>query len=376
MEQGRPITRGAVRAGMAPAPPPIRGTSSSPTPSTRSQDGASSIHPSPKPSRPVTPEHTFSSVVSGRPPSTLRALGVGLGTARPGLAVSEPNLSSELPSLSGDVDFGATHPDEDVASGWIPVTRDNARTHSPRSVSPVENKIVSPAHRSTPVSESTINQAEANMSRDELLRLAERYRFYAEQAIASAQRKTDGATAPESAAGKPQPTLSPVSPIVPTGEGSSKDKGKGVNPGNFGAVPSLIDFTEDELAAQQDALANFGEVHRVFKQESMPTPPGFFDDAPLMSAPSISAPHEEQVPDTAPTTGDASAPLNDASARPPTVAARSFVLPYWEMPSIFHVLTSRPPPLLLYTSNIPHSPPQTPLHRPRGPNKVKCTPTK
>ncbi|KAJ7082059.1 hypothetical protein B0H15DRAFT_803430 [Mycena belliarum] len=35
-----------------------------------------------------------------------------------------------------------------------------------------------------------------------------------------------------------------------------------------------------------------------------------------------------------------------------------------------------PPPLSLYTSNMPHSPPQTPLHRTRGPNKVKCTPIK
>jgi hypothetical protein len=70
---------------------------------------------------------------------------------------------------------------------------------------------------------------------------------------------------------------SPVSPAVPTGGGSSKDKGKGVDPRNFGAIPSLIDFTEDELAAQKAALVNFEEINRIIKQESVSPAPGFFD---------------------------------------------------------------------------------------------------
>jgi hypothetical protein len=41
-------------------------------------------------------------------------------------------------------------------------------------------------NRATPVSELTINQAEANMSMDDLLRMAEHHRFYAERAYTAA----------------------------------------------------------------------------------------------------------------------------------------------------------------------------------------------
>jgi hypothetical protein len=46
-----------------------------------------------------------------------------------------------------------------------------------------------------------------------------------------------------------------VSPAVPSGEGSSRRKEKGIDPRNFGAVPSLIDFMVDDFAAQREALA-------------------------------------------------------------------------------------------------------------------------
>jgi hypothetical protein len=77
--------------------------------------------------------------------------------------------------------------------------------------------------------------------------------------------------------------LSPVSIAVPTGEDPSKEKRKGVDPRNFGMVPSLLDFTEDDFNAQNQALANYEEINRIIKQESVSTPPGFFDNIPPLS---------------------------------------------------------------------------------------------
>ncbi|KAJ7750026.1 hypothetical protein B0H14DRAFT_3603359 [Mycena olivaceomarginata] len=74
-------TRLVVHAGVAPVPWPILGTS---TPSSSSLAGAPSTDTLLlKTSRPVTPELNSSSVVSGRPPSTHRGLGDGLGGAGP-----------------------------------------------------------------------------------------------------------------------------------------------------------------------------------------------------------------------------------------------------------------------------------------------------
>jgi hypothetical protein len=148
----------------------------------------------------------------------------------------------------GDVDFGLIAPDEEVDDGWTPVTRKTARTHSPRPVSPVDNnKSVFGTIRGTPTSESTINQVEADMSSEQLMRMAERHCFYADRAVAAAQRKISSALPDRGAVNKPTFSLSPVSPAVPSGEGASRRKEKGVDPRNFGVVPSLIDFTEDDL---------------------------------------------------------------------------------------------------------------------------------
>jgi hypothetical protein len=81
------------------------------------------------------------------------------------------------------------------------------------------------AGHGTPVSESTINQAEANLSSEDLLRLAERHRPYAEWAFAAARRKTVGIS-PLKNASNPLigfPFVFPlVHPAVPTGEDSRR----------------------------------------------------------------------------------------------------------------------------------------------------------
>ncbi|KAJ7353162.1 hypothetical protein DFH08DRAFT_987264 [Mycena albidolilacea] len=296
MDTGRPATRQAVRAGIAPAPPPIRGTPSRSVSSTCSLDGAPSTNSPIKTSRPVTPELSFSSAVSGRPPSTPRGLGDGSGNTSPGLAHSEPNTTSNVPPLTGDVDFGLITPDEEVDDGWTPITRKTARTHSPRPVSPVDNnKSVVGTICSTPTSESTINQAEANMSGEELMRLAECHRFYADRAVAAAQRKMSSTPPDRSAVNKPTFPSSPVSPAVPSGEGASRRKEKGIDPRNFGAVPSLIDFTEDDCVAQREALANFEEINCVLKQESITPERGLFNDVPLLDLSETPAPYEEAL---------------------------------------------------------------------------------
>ncbi|KAJ7833412.1 hypothetical protein B0H14DRAFT_3462692 [Mycena olivaceomarginata] len=213
---------------------------------------------------------SFSSAVSGRPPSTPGELGDGSGNTSPGLARSEPDITSNVPPLSGTWISALIAPDEEIDEGWTPVTRRTARTHSPRP--------------------STLNQAEANMSSEELMRMAECHRFYVDRAIAAARCKASSGP-PE----KVKPTFlgSPVSPAVPSGEGSSENKGKGLDPRNFGAVPSLIDFTEDDLAAQREALANFEEINHIIKQESVTPKRGLFDDAPLLDLSGSTSPYEE-----------------------------------------------------------------------------------
>jgi hypothetical protein len=190
------------------------------------------------------------------------------------------------------VDFGPIAPDEEIDDGWMPVTHRTARTHSPRPVSPVDNKSTFDTIRGTPTSELTLNQAEANISSEQLIRMAEHHRFYADRAVAAAQRKASSAP-PDERVVKPTFPGFPVSPAIPSGEGPSKDKGKGLDPRNLGAVPSLIDFTEDDLAAQQEALANFEEINRVIKQESVTPERGLFDDAPLLDLSETTSPYEE-----------------------------------------------------------------------------------
>jgi hypothetical protein len=62
--------------------------------------------------------------------------------------------------------------------------------------------------------------------------------------------------------------------------GPSRDKGKGADPKNWGDVSSLIDFTEDELRAQHEALLNYAEINRVIKQEEITPHLNFSEEIP------------------------------------------------------------------------------------------------
>src|SRR6201996_4410033 len=73
-----------------------------------------------------------------------------------------------------------------------------------------------------------------------------------------------------------------VSPAIPAGEGPSRNKGKGPDPRNWGAMDSLIDFSEKEFDAQREAFENYAEINRVIKEDRESAPHGFFDDVPSM----------------------------------------------------------------------------------------------
>ncbi|KAJ7711857.1 hypothetical protein B0H14DRAFT_2645580 [Mycena olivaceomarginata] len=78
----------------------------------------------------------------------------------------------------------------------------------------------------------------------------------------------------------PHMDTAPLSPAVPSGEGTSRSKGKGPDPRNWGGLDFSDEFSESELKAQKEALSNFEEINRMIKQEELPTPPGFFNDLP------------------------------------------------------------------------------------------------
>ncbi|KAJ7832609.1 hypothetical protein B0H13DRAFT_1914926 [Mycena leptocephala] len=72
---------------------------------------------------------------------------------------------------------------------------------------------------------------------------------------------------------------------VPRGEsspevesGPSKNKGKGFDPRNWGAIDFSENFSETELHAQREALENFKEIRQQVKSEPKSTPVGFFDN--------------------------------------------------------------------------------------------------
>ncbi|KAJ7195105.1 hypothetical protein GGX14DRAFT_575876 [Mycena pura] len=78
----------------------------------------------------------------------------------------------DVPLLTRDVDFGTRELLDDSAAGqWTSVTQKTARTHT---------------------SESTVNRATREMSRDEIETLARRYQAMADQALAAVSRMPEG----------------------------------------------------------------------------------------------------------------------------------------------------------------------------------------
>ncbi|KAJ7108631.1 hypothetical protein C8R44DRAFT_884681 [Mycena epipterygia] len=60
------------------------------------------------------------------------------------------------------------------------------------------------------------------------------------------------------------------SPVVQAGP--SRDKGKGPEPGNWGNVDALQNFTEGDLCAQREALLNLEEINRIQREEEHRSP--------------------------------------------------------------------------------------------------------
>ncbi|KAJ7210320.1 hypothetical protein GGX14DRAFT_394551 [Mycena pura] len=77
-----------------------------------------------------------------------------------------------------------------------------------------------------------------------------------------------------------------ISPIVPSGEGpSNPDKGKGIDPREWGNLSVDGDWSEDRLAAERDAYANFEAINRTIKEEHQMLPPEIFNDVPSLKTP-------------------------------------------------------------------------------------------
>ncbi|KAJ7302843.1 hypothetical protein DFH08DRAFT_945523 [Mycena albidolilacea] len=293
-------TRAATRAGLYDAPAPIYGPSatSSPTDDVRGsiEDGRNSPHPI---------ATLYSTVVTGGPVPLERGISP---------SVSDARLSSIEPApLRGGADFGPAVVENQQDDGdWIPVTRSTARTHRPHSALggsiPRQNTVAVPtAQASTP---STVVRATNEMSREDYEALARRYQAMADDARSAAEISdtrveqashsavlgdsgslgdslgnqgniisgSNVAIATEKQDGSSVELLVPISPISSPIPGPSRAKGKGVDPGNWGNTSFLGNFSEKDFQEQRDAFENYAEINRVLKEETITTPPDFFDD--------------------------------------------------------------------------------------------------
>ncbi|KAJ7233394.1 hypothetical protein B0H12DRAFT_1076623 [Mycena haematopus] len=132
------------------------------------------------PSNPSPRATLYSTVVTGEP--VLSEHGFDSGVSYAG------GSPSELTPLRGDADFGTLGPEVERGDGsWIPVSRKTARSHRERSASGGSNHTAniiplpsSPTDRFS--SPSTIKHAAGEMSREQLLVLAQRYQNMAENA--------------------------------------------------------------------------------------------------------------------------------------------------------------------------------------------------
>ncbi|KAJ7825150.1 hypothetical protein B0H14DRAFT_2596804 [Mycena olivaceomarginata] len=216
-------------------------------------------------SRVVSPELSYSQVVNPAP----------LGGSS--LVARTPGSSAEhsLPPLNREVDFDA--PDSDVNAGhpWTPVSRKTVRSHRERSTSPTNGLLNSQKNASGVT--STVELAIREMSEAELIAMARRFEALAHDARAAARQRsvlsdnrvpdqenlpspktlidldTEISVVPEI---KPQVDDIPVSPVIPSGEGTSRLKGKGADPHNWGNLDFAKEISDTELQAQKDALEN------------------------------------------------------------------------------------------------------------------------
>ncbi|KAK6991998.1 hypothetical protein R3P38DRAFT_3437855 [Favolaschia claudopus] len=292
-------TRAATLAGVFPPPPPLFSPTSQSMSFGSIEAGELDVDSTAVAVRP-------SAAVAARP-SFAPASGTVTPVARPPSAAGE--ISSELPSLlDSNVDF-AVRGEMPVPrggvddGGWTPVTRKSSRSHRSDSVGSKDSNIISDRTATKSGTESTLAQAANNMSKDELLLLANRYAALASQLRGQAEQDQEikmvvkddvprvlagGQAHPHSDKRSEMPAPTEVrqdiapptvsrhcvtveeiededAPIIRPGP--SRDKGKGPDVRNWGDISSLQNFSEEDLRKQRDALASYAEVNRIIKQE-------------------------------------------------------------------------------------------------------------
>ncbi|KAJ7254943.1 hypothetical protein B0H12DRAFT_1071064 [Mycena haematopus] len=303
MDNNTHHTRAATRAGVFEPPAPLFNVKSlSPV---TTEAGSTKV--------PSTEKSVSAAVPAAARPSYASALGI------PSVSHTGDN-SSELPSLTrsdtkDNAPSAALAPGVDDG-GWTPVTRKTSRSHQEYSSN--RNKHTnsnSGSHSgdSDNESESTLAKATQEMSIEDLDALIRRHEAISAQfrAALSAREKASGidskkdvksekeGDAPDAkdsnlgAAENPHssPALksrrATVEEVEDEGDlinfnyvgssvsqpvaGPSRDKGKGPDPGNWGDVSVLQNFSAADLEAQREMFRNYEEINRMIKQEEIST---------------------------------------------------------------------------------------------------------
>ncbi|KAJ7075027.1 hypothetical protein B0H15DRAFT_806475 [Mycena belliarum] len=254
-------TRAATTAGIFPAPKLPRDTPSPTPPSSRAS--VSGVTGSPK-SRPVTPELLYSVVAS----AVSLSRGVSpVACEGQGDVPDSASALSELPSLTRDVDYGSAHSVSPIST----IVHGETMSVHINDIDLDVNQSTPPPPRSAESnSVSTVSKAVQDMSREELVSLARRYESMARDAMAEANRKLSAPSDAEPYSGLEDDTHRHEfisSSAIPSGEGPSRNKGKGPDPRNWGDAGFSADFSEQDIAAQHEALNNFAEINRAVKEE-------------------------------------------------------------------------------------------------------------
>ncbi|KAJ7432702.1 hypothetical protein B0H11DRAFT_2378899 [Mycena galericulata] len=311
MDSTKPHTRGATRAGVYPAPPSLFSPARISFGTAVTGDLLDLDTPA------IDPSMSISAASAARNPNASASLGTPVtSVARPSASAAHTgDTSSELPAmLAGPVDWGvlgdlpAPPIETENTGGWTPVTRKTSRSHRERSRSNqnryTHNSFSGLNSDNESTSESTVVQATRELSHEDREALARRYEAFAaqlravsghsivpESPVASNQSDVEDSISFEGIKGnahedsgsedEPETHATPVvkhetrratveevedegdfvssPPVV----GPSRNKGKGADPRNWGAITSLDEFSEAELEAQRDALENFAEITRI-----------------------------------------------------------------------------------------------------------------
>ncbi|KAJ7457025.1 hypothetical protein FB451DRAFT_1275659 [Mycena latifolia] len=209
-------------------------------------------------------------------------------------ASSDGGFSSGLPILTmSNLDVGAAIEsptmDQDVDEGWTPVTSKTSHSHRERGSS---NRSVHTVNSSASASstsgsesesgtESTVAKATEDLSHSELEAIMRRHEQIAEQFRTRLARKAApsakvGSLGSSGSINEPKPVLQPASVPAPKSRGvmgkefedesdlisfspvagPSNPKGKGPDPRNWGGISDFDAFSEEELNAQREMLAN------------------------------------------------------------------------------------------------------------------------